>query len=157
MDKTTGLYFIKLGCLLFWGCWFAIASMTNVFDFLYAIDVLPKTWVFRSGNYGALGSVFRIYFDSPVFLNVMFIADFSVQMLSAGLFYLAFIFVWSKRNAWFLINTAFALSMALWAAFLIFEEIFLAYTYEPIAINLIVIELLTLLAVHFLPENEVIK
>lgn len=152
--KSFGLYYFKLGCLLFWACWFAVAGSTNLFDFMHAVGYLSNDWLFRSGNYNVLADVVKIYHLSPLFLNILFICDFSAQLLSAFLFFLSIIIVISGRPGWAFINSAFAISMALWGVFMVMEEIFIAYPYEHTHAMLFAFELITLLALHFLPDSD---
>jgi len=47
-------------------------------------------------------------------------------------FLIASYYFWKGNNYWSLINIAFLLSIFLWAAFILLEEVFIAYTYESL-------------------------
>lgn len=150
-DKNFALFYLKLGLLLFWACWFSLAFTTNTFDFIHTLGGLPETWAFRSKNYDVLQNVLAIY-QTPIFLlNALFTCDIFIQGLSALLFWLAFFSFWRRRDgAWRYINSAFTLSIALWAVFVIMEEIFIAYQFENVHLRLLLVELVSLFAIHFL-------
>jgi hypothetical protein len=151
-NRSPMLFYFKLGLLLYWACWFSLACTTNLFDFLHAMGYLPAQWLFRSGNYTLLAGVINIYHMPSLILNLLFICDISVQGLSALLFFIAFFSFWMRAaRPWRFINTAFALSIALWAVFLIMEEVFIAYRFEGTHSGLIVFETISLMALHLLP------
>ncbi|MBV9576541.1 MAG: hypothetical protein JO149_07945 [Gammaproteobacteria bacterium] len=151
--KNWGLTYLKQGILLFWGMWFLIAFFTNVTDFLISTHIVTPI-AFRSGNYHALEKVLSIYHTPTYFLNLLFSMDILVQGSSAILFLIAgFSFV-NKEIPWKIINTAFFISMALWAAFLVMEEIFIAYSFEGTHIGLFEFELISLLTLHLLIAVE---
>lgn len=153
-NKYVGLFYFKAGCLLFWASWFGIACFTNYFDFLYTLGLLPSSWLFRSGNYALLDSALSIYHSRPLLTHVLFICNMSVQGLSSLLFLTAFLKFIRRQPAWALINTAFSLSIALWATLLIVAELFIAYAFEFEISTLFIFELITLLAIHLLPSQE---
>lgn len=147
-----GLFNFKLGILLFWGIWFSIAFLTNMTDFLMTINIMSVSSV-RSGNYNALEKVISIYNTPHDFLNILFSLDIFAQGLSAILFFIATFCFWKRIYIWQTINTAFSISIFLWAIFLIMEEIFIAYSYETTHITLFMFELISLIALHLLPHS----
>lgn len=149
--QFAGVFHIKLMCLLFWGAWFFIASLSNLFDFIGALYGLPINWHFHSGNYLALAQVLQIYNTPTIILNILFIIDTLVQMLSAILFSIAALYFYRFRQISLIVNAALGVSMALWASFLLLEEIFIAYSFEHVHIRLLVFEMITLLMMHLLP------
>jgi hypothetical protein len=152
--QAVGLFHLKLGCLLYWACWFSLAFLTNVFDFIHAMTGLSSDWHFRSGNYVLLSSTLSLYHTSGLFLNFLFICNMAVQGLSAVLFFSAGMYFWRRhRYTWPCINLAFTISIALWAVFLIMEEIFIAYAFEGGHSRLFIFELVTLLSIHLLPNK----
>jgi len=145
------LFYFKLGLLLFWGCWFSFAFTTNLLDFLHVLGYLPSDWLFRSGNYQLLHGVITIYHPPVYVLNLLFICDIAAQGLSAILFITAAYCYW-RGYSWRYINLAFMFSIALWGVFLLMEEVFLAYHFESVHAGLFEFELISLLAMHLLPE-----
>ncbi|MGB6976147.1 MAG: hypothetical protein WBE18_01625 [Gammaproteobacteria bacterium] len=152
-NKGCGLFYIKLGCLLFWTVWFSVAFTTNFFDFLSVVGWLSKGWHFLSGNYHALVNVLHVYNTPPSLLNILFALDISTQGISAILFFTAFICFWRNVYVWQIISLAFGVSMALWAAFLVMEEVFIAYPFEATHIRLLIFEMICLLMFYLLPHQ----
>lgn len=153
-NKSFMLFNLKVGCLLFWACWFALAFTTNTTDFMQALGWLPRDFHFRSGNVDLVKFVINIYQTPNWILMILFILDIAIQGACAILFFAACWHFYNRRSsAWSLVNTAFTLSIGLWAAFLIMDEFFIAYTYESVHSNLFIFELLTLLAIHLLPDD----
>ena len=152
--KTYGLHPIKFGLLLFWGLWFLIAFLTNTFDFLGVYNYLPTVWRFRSNNLALITSVIHIYNFPGTWANLLFTIDIIIQGSASILFLIAAMKWWSHRQAWKWINGAFGLSIALWAAFILMDEFFIAYNFEGTHMLLIVAELLTFTALHLLPDES---
>jgi hypothetical protein len=154
INKTGGIFYIKLGCLLFWSCWFTLICLTNIFDFIHAYHGLPDDWLFRSGNYMLLAKVLQIYHTHSAILFTLFSLDIFVQGASAVLFIISSVTFLIKRQITLIVNIAFGISMALWAVFILLEEAFIAYNYESVHIRLFAFEMLTLLALHLLPHGH---
>lgn len=153
-QKDYSLFYIKAGLLLFWACWFAIASSTNIFDFLYTQNLLPANWAFKSNNFSALKQVFAIYDTNFYFLETLFAINTAVQISIAILFFISFFLYIKTRTLSPIINYSFALSMLLWAIFLIMEEIYIAYSFEATHRQLFTFELISLLALYLLPTPQ---
>lgn len=152
-NKSYGLFYFKLGCLLFWACWFSMAFLTNITDAMFVAGWLPNEWIFKSANYGLLERTISIYHPPHWFMNFLFTCDVIVQGISAALFFCAFMIFWRTGSAWRFINSAFTLSIALWGVFIIMEEIFIAYAFETGHVTLFVFEMLTLMMMHLLPHR----
>lgn len=154
INQTRGIFYIKLGCLLFWACWFMLVCLTNIFDFIHAHHSLPDDWLFRSGNYMLLAKVLQVYHTPPAILFTLFSLDIFVQGASAILFTISSATFLIKKQITPIVNAAFGISMALWAAFILIEEIYIAYSYESVHIRLFAFEMLTLLTLHLLPHSH---
>lgn len=150
-NKSCNLFYLKQGILFFWACWFLIAFSTNLIDLLNAFHVTNE-WKFHSGNYRTLENVINIYHAPSFILNLFFCSDIFIQGIAALLFFAASLRFWKSYDALPCINFAFGISMALWAMFLIMEEIFLAYSYEATHIRLLLLEMLSLFAFYLLPS-----
>lgn len=150
-QKSFCLSYLKSGILLFFAVWFMLAFLTNLVDLFNNLH-LTNQWKFNSGNYLALKSVLHIYNTPDFIFNFLFYCDISIEGLSAILFLIAGFHSLKKQNAWPYINIAFCLSMALWAVFLVMEEAFIAYGFEAVQIRLLSLELISLLAMHLLPD-----
>lgn len=154
-SKSNGLFYLKAGALFFWACWFTLAATTNIFDLINALWGLPTYWHFRSGNFILVASVLSLYNTPTFFYYLVFIIDILIQATCAILFAVSFLKFWRHQPAWSWINYAFTLSLALWAAFIIIEELFIAYAFEATHIGLCLFELLILFALHFLPHQPI--
>lgn len=157
--KSVGLFYFKLMVLLLWACWFCLAGASNLFEFMHAFKILPETWLFRADNYAALTKVVNIYSTPSSILNFLFICDFTAQFLCGILFFIAFFCFWRDcASKWFFVNFAFIISIGLWSAFLVFQEIFLAFMTIPgisrTFVGLSTYEMLTLIAIHLLPHRS---
>lgn len=152
-SQTRGIFYIKLGCLLFWACWFLLVCLTNIFDFIHAHHGLPDDWLFRSGNYMLLKKVLQIYHTPPAILFTLFSFNIFVQGTSAILFMISSATFLTKKQITPIVNIAFGISMALWAVFILTEEVFIAYSYVSVHIRLFAFEMLTLLTLHLLPHD----
>jgi hypothetical protein len=148
------LFYIKLGCLLFWAVWFLVAFITNFFDFLNLIGWIPPQWHFHSGNYHSLENVVSIYHTPNSLLNLLFALDILAQGISAVLFFIAFFCFWRGIYIWQTIPLAFGISMGLWAVFLVMEEVFIAYSFESTHARLLIFEIVCLLMLYLLPHHK---
>lgn len=146
--KSFVLYYLKASFLLFFGCWFSLAFLTNFFDLLQVAGVIAESWHFRSGNYALLAEVVNIYQFPNIVVILLFIADITIQFICAILFFYASLAWLNHKRTWEIINIAFALSILLWMTFIIMEEFFIAYKFEGTHITLIIFELITLLFIH---------
>ncbi len=152
-NKNYSLFYIQSGILLFFSFWFFIAFLTNLFDLLNNLGLINQ-WKFSSGNYASLQKVISIYSTPKIILTALFYSDISAQLLSSILFLVAFVQFLRKTNPWPYINVAFGISMALWAIFLIMEEIFISYSYEATHIRLLILEIMALIFLHILPTEN---
>ncbi len=118
-------YWLQVGLLVFWGIWLSIVFITNSFEGLKALGILPESWKFASKNYAMIQQATAKY-AVPGWLNtVLFVGVIIWQALAALLFWQAAIFL--PVGGVGLIQPAFTVSIALWCAFMIADEIFKAY------------------------------
>lgn len=152
--KKLGLFYFKAGNLLFWAAWFSLAAITNILDFAFALKVLPTDWHFRSGNYLLVAGSFSIYHVPSWLMNLMFSGLCLIQSCAALVFFAAFFLYIRGQSAWRFINWAFTISIGLWALFVIMEEIFIAYAFEGTQRQLIILELVSFMSLHLLPDED---
>jgi hypothetical protein len=145
---------LKRGLLLFWSAWLSLVFATNVLDGAKALGLLEPSWAFASGNYAFLCQTTARY-GTPSWLNdLLFLGVVCWEGLAAGLFWLAW---WTfdrdgrDRRACY---TAFAAGLSLWAAFVLADEVFIAYAVAGTHWRLFIAQLLSLLAIEVLPEGE---
>jgi hypothetical protein len=140
---------LKRGLLLFWAAWLSLVLTTNVLDGAKALGLLAESWAFASGNYGFVAQTTARY-GTPAWINgVLFAGVICWEGLAAVLFWLA---GWTFAKRWVL--AAFAVGLALWAAFILADEFFIAYAIAATHWRLFIAQLATLLAVELLPEGE---
>jgi hypothetical protein len=119
---------ISRSLLLFWAAWFAVVTTTNIFDALLAAGVLPEGWAFASGNYALIREVTARYGTPEFLLPVLFAAVVAWEGLASILFALAWM-AWraDDRGGREAARLAHGVGLGLWAAFLISDELLLAY------------------------------
>lgn len=147
-------YLLK-GCLLaFWAVWQSVVFITNLLDAGKAIGLLEESWAFASGNWRFLVETTARY-GTPTWLNAgLFFGVICWEGLTALLFWLAFFKYRSNgAGARRIVHAAFTAGLMLWAAFMIADEVFIAYAVEGTHLRLFIAQLATLLAIELLPED----
>ncbi|MCL7454469.1 MAG: hypothetical protein M8467_15635 [Anaerolineae bacterium] len=145
MDVST----LKAGLLLFWALWLTVVLMTNVFDGLRHLGVLPDEWRWVSGNYRAIADSVPLprWVSGLLFLGVVI-----WELLGVILFWSAF-YGYGVAGTYGLaqVYTAFAVSLGLWSAFMVADEVFRIYAYQGTHLLLFIAQLLTVLVIGLLP------
>jgi hypothetical protein len=134
------------GLLLFWALWLTIVALTNILDVLQAQRILSPEFKFVSGN-GAWISQVMQPLAIPAGVQMFFYGGAILwEAIAAGLFWQA---VGRYRGLSLAeepaVILAFAVNLALWAAFQILDEVFLAYQPEGVHRSIFTNQLLTLL------------
>lgn len=125
--------------IAFWGCWFSLAFLSNASDLVYALGLIKQPFVFHSGNYQMVKRTIAIYQWPDYIALILFIADVIIQGLIAILFVaviINFIRGYLKKS---MLLWPLLLNIALWGAFMIMEEFFLAYSTEPVHLRLMIL------------------
>ncbi|WP_020599297.1 hypothetical protein [Spirosoma panaciterrae] len=119
---------IRAGLMLFWALYFSIVWMSNTADALKTLSILPANWPFVSGNYTLIVRVLAIY-QSPAWLSGLFFAGVILwEGIGAIYFWKAFRAVTRQTlTQTASIHQAFGITIGLWAAFILADEVFLAY------------------------------
>ncbi len=150
-NKSYGLFYLKTGILFFWGLWFGIVFLSNLIDLLNVHYGVMINFKFDSGNYQAVEKVISIYNTPNYILTLLFHFNIIIQGVTAFLFLIAAVsFYRLKPYSWKFVNLAFAISIALWGVFMIMEEVFIAYQFEPTHMRLGMFEMISLLMFHLL-------
>ena len=145
---------LKRGLLLFWAVWFTIVFLTNLFDALRALGVLGAGWRFASGNWAFLVETTAVYATPDWLRAVLFAGVIVWEGLAAALFWRAFRAGRGddgegRRE----VDAAFVVGLALWAAFAIADEVFVAYDVEATHLRLFTAQLVSLLAIRLPPDE----
>ena len=145
----------KLGVLLFWSLYFSIVFITNWFDALKAAGVLGDGWTFASGNWAAIREATAIY-DTPGWLRaILFAGVLVLELLAAALFWRAFLL--ARRSGIYggpLITAPVIVGAALFAGFVLADEIFIAYSFEATHFRILIALVVSLLALRLLPSED---
>ncbi len=154
---TLTLLTLKQGIILFWALYMSLVVILNIFDALKTAKYLPQNWKFSSGNYWFIEQVTKMY-NTPGWINGLLFAGAIIweAIMTVMLFAALFSFNGSSYAS---INSAFIVGIALWAAFMVLDEFFLAWS---VAIgnsnpmeghrSLFVSWLICLMAINLLPN-----
>jgi hypothetical protein len=146
--------FLKRILLACWAAWLTIVFASNVADALKAVGVLPEGAAFASGNYRFLVETTARYQPPPWLNGLLFGGVICWEGLAAVLFWQAgWRFRGRGKSGRAAVYAAFTVGLTLWAAFVIADEICIAYAVEATHWRLFTAQLATLLAVHLLPEE----
>jgi hypothetical protein len=139
---------LKRLLLLVWAAWLTVVLATNVADGCKALGLLGEGWAFASGNYRFLAETTARY-GPPAWVNeVLFLGVVVWEGLATLLFWLAFAGGPSRRRT---LYAAFTAGLTLWGAFLVADEVCIAYPVEGTHLRLLTAQLVTLLAIELLP------
>jgi len=143
---------LKRGLVFFWAAWLTIVLATNCLDALQVSGLLPASWKLVSGNFKLIADTTAVL-GVPAWGNVLLFAGVILwEGLGAALLWRA----WARFHASdgpARLNAAFAVTLALCAAFLLTDELFVAYSMEAVHIRLLIAQLATLLAAQLLPDK----
>lgn len=140
---------IQSGLLLFWALWTSLALLTNVLDVLKRVGVLPIDFRLVSGNYQLVSSTLSAQYIPELFSVILFGGVLAWQGLAALLLWQAFgDFRRRGDGGSAVVERAFVVSLALWAAFLWADEALVAYIVEGSHMRVLVAQLVTLLVVR---------
>lgn len=143
----------KLGLLTFWSLWHGIVLLTNLFEGLKVVRVLPARWTFASKNYDAIVRATEKYHPAPWIPRLLFSGVLIWQFLILVGFGWAIIA--SVRSGWMdmdHVSVAFGLSLSLLAAFIIADELCTEYDTEHGHILFLIAQLATVIALAVLPR-----
>jgi hypothetical protein len=146
--------FFKRVLLLFWAAWLNVVFLSNLADAAKGLGWLGESWAFASGNLSVIRETTARYATPDWVNDVLFAGVILWEGVATLLFWRA---GWayrgegSGRKAVYL---AFTASVLLWGAFLLADELFIAYPLESTHLRLFVAHLVTLLAVDLLPEGR---
>jgi hypothetical protein len=151
--KALGIRTLKRGLLGFWAIYFTLVFVSNAFDALKALGVVGARFPFASGNYAMIVAATAKLAPFAALNAILFAGVLAWEALAAALFWSAFRRV---RHRGPVETAAFVTSIALWAAFVLADELFLAYEggTEGTHVRLFLAQLVSLLAIHLLPDDR---
>lgn len=145
--------FLKRVLLFFWAVWFSVVFLSNLADAGKGLGLLNESWTFASGNLKVIQETTARYGIPDLVNGVLFAGVIIWEGVAVLLFWRA---GWSFRGRGSGRKTlyfAFTTSLLLWGAFLVADEVFIAYPLESPHLRLFIAHLATLLAIELLPEN----
>jgi hypothetical protein len=144
---------LKRVLLFFWAVWLSVVFLTNLADAVKGLGLLDESWLFASGNLKFIQETTARY-GTPAWANALLFAGVILwEGLAALLFWRASWVFRGRSSASNEVYPAFTTSLLLWGAFLIADEVFIAYPLESTHLRLFIAHLLTLLAIELLPEE----
>ncbi|WP_010583678.1 DUF2165 family protein [Schlesneria paludicola] len=147
------ILFLKRSLLLFWAIWLFVILLSNLTDAAKELGFLGESWVFASGNFQFLKATTARYGNPAIVDRLLFCGVISWEGLAALLFWRATWTYRGKKAGRDHLYRAFTASLSLWAAFVIADEICIAYALEATHLRLFIAQLVTLLAIELLPEE----
>ncbi len=147
---------VKQGIILFWAVWLTLVVILNLLDVLKNTGVLSTNWKFNSGNFPFMQAVVKVY-GTPNAITWALYAGAIVWEIVAIVLLWAALGTFDPSNLR-LVNLAFLVNLALWAVFVIMDEIFLAFLVPGFNImethrSLFTANLVSLMAIHLLPNT----
>lgn len=149
---TLSLSVLKRGLVFFWAAWFTVVFLTNLFDLLKQLGIVGADWAFASGNFGFMLATTGLYATPESVVLLLFVGVIVWEAVAAGLFWRGFAGYGGGAASLGRVNTAFAVGLALWAAFLLADELTMAYDVASTHMGLLTAQTVTLLAIHLLPD-----
>src|SRR5215472_9109159 len=126
-DAVNHVILLKRLLLFFWAVWLSVVFLTNLADAGKGLALLDESWAFASGNWKLIQETTARY-QTPAAVNIILFAGVLFwEGVAAVLFWRAgwsFRGKHSGRKIWY---SAFTTSLLLWGAFLVADEVCIAY------------------------------
>jgi hypothetical protein len=136
---------------LFWAAWFAIVFLTNVFGALRAARILGPDWKFASKNFESVAKAVSLYSAPAWVARGLFAGVVAWQFAAATLYAVAFAAtIGAGSFPMGLLDLAFGTGIALFAAFMLADEITIKYAYEQAHELLLIAQVASLALLHAL-------
>lgn len=137
---------IKRLVLLFWAAWLSVVVATNVLNVLQALGVLPASFKFVSGNWPWINHTMDPLGVPRALQASLFAGVIAWEAVAAALFWWATATyrdrpLGQEKAALY----ACGVNLALWAAFQVLDEVFIAYQPEAVHRVIFVSQIATLL------------
>jgi hypothetical protein len=139
--------------LLFWALWFSVVFLSNLADAGKRLGLLSESWAFASGNLKFIEATTARY-GTPDLVNAVLFGGVIVwEGIVVALFWCGGCMYRGKSSGRRIVYLAFTASLLLWGAFVVADEVFIAYPQENVHLRLFVAHLITLMAIDLLPEE----
>jgi hypothetical protein len=121
---TTRLELGLLGPLLlgFWCLYFAVVSLSNLTDLLRSLHLLPAEWAWVSGNLAFITTSVAKIGIAPALSPLLLAGVIVWQVVASFLFWRAL-----RRGDGASLGPPFVVSIALWATFILLDEVLLIF------------------------------
>jgi hypothetical protein len=150
-----GFRTIQTGLVLFWAIWLTLVTATNVFDGLRQLGVLPEGFTLASYNFDLVVETVGAHGVPMGAAAVLFAGVIVWEALGSVLFWRGWRAMSSGRDGRAAeVTQAFAVSLALWAAFLIATELTVNYVTAGTHKTTLIAQLASLLVVRGGPAAE---
>ena len=106
--------------LLVWALWSAVVTLSNIFDALRSLGMLPDWFKFVSGNFGYIQSATSVWLNAILFAGVII-----WEALMSWNFFKAFAAV--KGGIRSAVYKPFVFGLTLFGGFLVLDELLIAY------------------------------
>ena len=156
--KHSGTSALKIALLIIWAAWLTAVLTTNTFDAMKALGVISESWAFASGNFRFLTETTARY-GTPRWINaLLFLGVIAWDALAAILFWRAvWLFHGQGTRSVVATRLAFAVSLCLWGAFLLADEVFIAYVVEGTHLRIFTAQLVTLLFIELTADRDAVS
>jgi hypothetical protein len=126
VDRLAG--WLAPAVLLFWGCWLAVVTASNVTNALRVAQLLPGIG-FASSNFELIETTVALYAPPRALVWVLFLGVIFWEALAAALYLRAFRMARraDRGAATHAMGAAALAGMALFAAFMLADELCIAY------------------------------
>lgn len=140
---------VRYGIVLFWVSWLLLVFLTDLIDLLQQINLIPIKFPFSSGNYNLIVNSQLIYdiHCSNLFL-CLFLMVIACIFVQTVLFATTLFFIDS-----ILPYFAFLLGFFTTAIFILYDEIFIQYSYEHGHMIRLTFQMTTFFLFNYAQEN----
>jgi hypothetical protein len=143
---------LKRCLLIVWALWLSVVFLSNLADAGKGLGFLADSWSFASGNWKLIDETTSRY-GTPHWLSaVLFAGVILWEGIAVLLFWRAGLTFRGTHSGRAAVYQAFTATLLLWGAFLVADEVFIAYALAGTHLGLFSAHLLTLLVIEMLPE-----
>lgn len=115
--------------IIFWGVWWLSALWTDVVGGLAYLNWLHADWA-PSKNYPFLVESLQMYHLNHLVPALFFLGIIAWMSLICALYIVAIALMWIKKPFWQVTHLAFAVSLGLWMAFFVADQLIMNYDLE---------------------------